>query len=230
MDSFEARPDFQSEGVSGNLNNQTSEIPSTSEVSEEISDKEFSELLENSLPFVKMICFVMLKNVQDKNYVQDMVQEVMIKAFVNRKSLRSKSNMESWLSRITRNACIDYIRSKKVGFNNLLIAKQFIVNPKSDKINDQFFASPEMSIENKLISNEEFEIILSQLSPSDSALAIFVYKKGLSLKEIIEETGYNENTLKVKLLRMRKRIRKILMLRREIVAKRKKLLKTTDAV
>lgn len=230
MGSPESRLSFGLNDKKENLGNNATEALSNLENPEVISEEEFLQLLENYIPLVRQVCLAELRNSPDNDYVSDITQEVMIKALVNRKSLRSKNKMESWLSAITKNACKDYFRKKKVGFNNLAQARQFKVNPRSDNKGDQYFASPEVSVEKQLISNEEFEIILSQLLPLDRDLAIFVYKEGLTNKEIIEKTGYNENTLKVRNLRMRKRIKKILKLRQEIVSKRKKLLKRTHSV
>jgi RNA polymerase sigma-70 factor, ECF subfamily len=50
--------------------------------------------------------------VQDWILVDDIMQDVYLKVFVSLDTFKYKSNIKTWLFRITRNQCIDYLRSK----------------------------------------------------------------------------------------------------------------------
>ena len=56
------------------------------------------------------VCFGMLARVHD---AEDMAQEAMLKGFRNIGKLGKADQFESWILRIARNACIDFLRKQK---------------------------------------------------------------------------------------------------------------------
>jgi RNA polymerase sigma-70 factor (ECF subfamily) len=54
-----------------------------------------------------------LSRVSDETAAEDIVQEVLLKAYVRQGTLREPSRLRAWLYQITRNEVIDYYRSRK---------------------------------------------------------------------------------------------------------------------
>ncbi|MFC1236207.1 RNA polymerase sigma factor SigZ [Vibrio sp. F74] len=54
------------------------------------------------------------RNVDDSHAVEDILQDVYIKASMSFHQLKSKSSVKSWLYRITHNVIMDFYRSQKI--------------------------------------------------------------------------------------------------------------------
>ena len=54
-----------------------------------------------------------LRRVEDSAAAEDIVQDVLVKAYTQQESLRTPSKLRPWLFQITRNAVADYYRSQK---------------------------------------------------------------------------------------------------------------------
>ena len=54
------------------------------------------------------------RQIPDKSYVHDLLQEVFIKIHSNIDTLKNKNNLTSWIYQITRNAIIDYLRNQRI--------------------------------------------------------------------------------------------------------------------
>jgi RNA polymerase sigma-70 factor (ECF subfamily) len=54
-----------------------------------------------------------LKRVRDEAAAEDIVQEVLVRAYTRQETLTEPSKLRPWLYQITRNAIIDYYRSQK---------------------------------------------------------------------------------------------------------------------
>ena len=61
----------------------------------------------------QQLYFFVLKRVSDPHIAEDIVQDVMIKAFTSRDSLRDDTKVEAWLYQISRNAITDYYCAHK---------------------------------------------------------------------------------------------------------------------
>lgn len=61
---------------------------------------------------VQLHSFV-LKRVRDDALAEDIVHDVLLKAYTQRDTLRDPSKLRAWLYQITRNAIVDYFRSNK---------------------------------------------------------------------------------------------------------------------
>jgi len=54
-----------------------------------------------------------LQRVRDEAAAEDIVQEVLVKAYTRQGTLKEPSKLRPWLYQITRNAIIDYFRSQR---------------------------------------------------------------------------------------------------------------------
>jgi RNA polymerase sigma factor (sigma-70 family) len=73
--------------------------------------KAFQELFEK---YEQPLYFHILKIVRDREIIQDMLQEIFLKAFDNIASYNPDYAFSTWLYRITTNHSIDYLRKKRL--------------------------------------------------------------------------------------------------------------------
>lgn len=75
------------------------------------SEKAYKKLVEK---YERALHFYILKMIKDQNRVEDLVQEVFVKAFDNLNSYNTDYAFSTWLYRIATNHTIDYLRKKKL--------------------------------------------------------------------------------------------------------------------
>lgn len=75
------------------------------------SEKAYKQLVDK---YERALYFHILKMIKDKDKVEDLVQEVFVKAFDNLHSYNTNYAFSTWLYRIATNHTIDYLRKKKL--------------------------------------------------------------------------------------------------------------------
>jgi len=75
----------------------------------------------------KLLAFI-AKRVDDRSVADDILQDVFVKIHSQMDSLKEEEKLESWLYRITRNAVIDYFRTRKPS----LELPEWISQPEAD--------------------------------------------------------------------------------------------------
>jgi RNA polymerase sigma-70 factor, ECF subfamily len=73
---------------------------------------DLKDFQENILPIKNRLYRFALRVVTDPVEAEDVVQEVLIKVWKNREKLNEVTNVEAWCLRVTKNLCIDKLRSK----------------------------------------------------------------------------------------------------------------------
>ncbi len=131
--------------------------------------------------------------------VEDVGQEVFTRLYFALDQLRSPSGFDSWLYRLTVNACYDYLRRSRMAD----LSEQQIVSADSSASHMASQIEDERSA-----VREEVKTLLGAVSEQDRTLLIMKEVEGLSLKELSEIYRVNENALKVRLFRARQRVLK----------------------
>jgi RNA polymerase sigma-70 factor (ECF subfamily) len=137
--------------------------------------------------------------------VEDVGQEVFVRLYYSLDQLRSPEVFEPWLYRLTVNACYDYLRRQRRRQESRMadLSEQQVM-----------MADAEMSSEaraeelRKVAVRELVESLLSEVSEEDRILLTLKEVEGLSIRELEEIYGVNENALKVRLYRARQRVLK----------------------
>src|SRR5580700_6946749 len=138
--------------------------------------------------------------------VEDIVQEVFIKAFQKLSSFRGEAPFEHWLMRMTVRICYDFLRGHQ---RNRESSFSEISEPEEDWL-ERFVADPGSAAEDadaaKLLVNRVLEKL-----PPDARLVIQLLEiEDRSVKEIAELTGWSVPLVKVRAFRARGEMRKIL--------------------
>jgi len=138
--------------------------------------------------------------------VEDIVQEVFIKAFQKLNEFRSEAPFEHWLMRLAVRTCYDFLRGHQ---RNRETAFTELSEPESDWL-DRFVVEPDSASEDAEAARELVEKVLSRLSPAARLVITLLEIEEKSVKEIAQLTGWSVPLVKVRAFRARAEMRKIL--------------------
>ena len=134
--------------------------------------------------------------------VEDVGQDVFVRLYFSLNQLRSPEVFEPWLYRLTVNAAYDYLRRRRRNPH----LRMSDLTPEQLSAADAAAGRTRSLEENEKKSvREMMDLLLDQVSEEDRVLLTLKEVEGLSLKELQEIYGVNENALKVRLFRSRKR-------------------------
>jgi RNA polymerase sigma-70 factor (ECF subfamily) len=137
--------------------------------------------------------------------IEDVGQEVFVRLFFSIKQLRAVEVFEPWLYRLTVNAAYDHLRKRRRSPDLLMT-----------ELSEEQLLSADAAESGKRLENEQrneetrqlANTLLSHVSEQDRILLTLKEVQGFSLKELSAVYDVNENALKVRLFRARRRARK----------------------
>lgn len=137
--------------------------------------------------------------------VEDVAQEVFVRLYYSLDQLRTNEVFEPWLYRLSINACYDYLRRAKRRNEPRMsdLSEQQVM------MADSVAGSKQQMEEQRKGRVREFtQSLFRHVSEEDRLLLTLKEVEGLSLKELENVYGVNENALKVRLFRARQRVLK----------------------
>lgn len=164
----------------------------------------FAVLVDRYKDFVFTLSLKMLRN---SNEAEEAAQDTFIKVFRSLNSFKKKSKFSTWLYKITFNNCLDRIKKQK---RNRPIVELNEYTEQEVKSLMNVLESIEETERKKMIQD-----CLNLLQPEENFLITLYYFNENSLKEISQIMEINENNLKIKLFRARKKLAGILKLKLE---------------
>ena len=135
--------------------------------------------------------------------VEDVGQDVFVRLYFSLNQLRSPEVFESWLYRLTVNAAYDYLRRRR---RNPYLRMSDLTPEQLSAADAAAGRTRSLEESKKKSVREVMDLLLDQVSEEDRVLLTLKEVEGLSLKELQEIYGVNENALKVRLFRSRKRV------------------------
>ena len=138
--------------------------------------------------------------------VEDIAQEVWLKAFDKLKSFRSEAPFEHWLMRMTVRVCYDFLRGHQ---RNREASFSEISEPEEDWL-DRFVADSSSAAEDADAAKLLIGRVLDKLSPQARLVITMLEIEDRSVKEIAKITGWSVALVKVRAFRARGEMRKIL--------------------
>ncbi len=136
--------------------------------------------------------------------VEDIAQQVFVKAYFSIKRFDMRSAFSTWLYKIAVNECWDYLRKKRV---RPLVYEADLSEDQVRQL-DAFVntgrAPADASRRAEL--GEIVDQLLSQLSDEDRQILLLKEVQGFSVEEISEMLDLNLNTVKVRMFRARARL------------------------
>ena len=154
----------------------------------------FGELYRRYSERVKKKCRSLVRNA---SVVDDLVQDIFMKAFQNLSKFRSDSTFSTWLFAITYTYCIEYLRrNKRIRFGEW---EENLDLP--DEVEDE---DVKQILE---LRQERVILLLEMLKPEDKVILLMKYHEGLRLKTIMEVLKISsESATKMKINRAKKRL------------------------
>ncbi len=137
--------------------------------------------------------------------VEDIAQEVWLKAFQKLGSFRGEAPFEHWLMRLTVRTCYDFLRGHQ---RNREAAFSELSDSENDWL-DRFVTEPDAASEKADAARQLVERILTQLSPPARLVITLLEIEERSVKEISKLTGWSVPLVKVRAFRARAEMRKI---------------------
>ena len=133
--------------------------------------------------------------------VEEIAQQVFLKAYVSIRRFDMRSAFSTWLYKIAVNECWDSLRKKKV---RPLVYESDLSEEQVQRLDSYATvgrspAGPDEQAQ----ARELVELLLSSLSEEDKRILLLKEVEGLSVQEIAEIFGLNVNTVKVRMFRAR---------------------------
>ena len=142
--------------------------------------------------------------------VEDVAQEVFVKAYQSLSGFDPETHFQKWLTTITVRTCHDYWRRF---YRTREIPMSTLTKKHTKWLKGVMTSEADTSAEKRLHQAEAGEILnwaLDQLSPKDRSVMELVYLEGRSGKEAAELLGWSTANVKVRTFRIRKKLRKLL--------------------
>src|ERR1700730_5730799 len=164
-------------------------------------DKEaFEELVHRHQHRVFAVAGGILRRRED---VEDIAQQVFVKAYFSLKRFDQRAAFSTWLYKITVNECWDLLRKKKV---RPLVYEADLSEEQARMIEaSEENGSRAADISDRLEARQHVERLLEGLDERDRLMLILKEVEGYSIEEIAQVLELNSNTVKVRLFRARRR-------------------------
>jgi RNA polymerase sigma-70 factor (ECF subfamily) len=142
---------------------------------------------------------------RDAHQLDDIAQEVFLRAFRNLAKFRRDAPFEHWLARVTVSACYDFLRKER------RVREQISLDAHP-------FDLADASVEAALAAGRARELVeysMRQLSPDERLILTLAELEERPMAEIAELTGWSESNVKVRAFRARQHLKTILQLSHE---------------
>jgi RNA polymerase sigma-70 factor (ECF subfamily) len=138
--------------------------------------------------------------------IEDIVQEVFIKAYQKLNTFRGDAPFEHWLMRLAVRTCYDFLRGHQ---RNREMPFTELSEPEEDWL-ERFVAAPGGASDESSAAKTLIDKILDQLSPANKLVITLLEIEDRSVKEISKLTGWSVPLVKVRAFRARAEMKKIL--------------------
>ena len=134
-----------------------------------------------------------------RDQAQDMVQDVLLKAFTQLSKFKGNSKFSTWLYSITYNYCVEqYRRQSKVRMTDI------------DETHDIKEDTDEAEKELLSFRAEKLKHALDIINPDDKIILLLKYQDNASVKDLMLQLGLSESAVKMRLSRARQRVKEII--------------------
>jgi RNA polymerase sigma-70 factor, ECF subfamily len=143
--------------------------------------------------------------VNSREEVEDLSQEIFVKAFLGVRGYDRRSSFATWLSRVAVNHCYDYLRRRRT--SRVLYFSQ--MNEEGQRALEAKAESPPregINVEDRIALRDLAGKLLSRAPAEDRVILGLKELEELSVQEIAAMLDLKESTVKVRLHRARKRM------------------------
>lgn len=163
-----------------------------------ITDKEeiLDYLMDQYGQNIARLVFSYVKNMAAS---EELTQEIFIKAYEKLDSFKGRSSIKTWLWQIAINHCKDYLKSWHV--RKVILTEKFFHHLHTETDN----------VENAVLQYATEEIVsraVLELPLKYREVVFLHYYEELTIREIGEMTGINQNTIKTRLKKAKEMLKK----------------------
>lgn len=158
----------------------------------------FECLYDRYAPLIYRKC---LGLTNDTSIAQDLLQDIILKVFLNLSKFEHKSNFSLWVNTISYNHCMQYFRLKK-----RLIVQAEDLSPYEALVVDDIEMEHE---ELQQIQQKQLTYLLQQLKEEERLILSMRYFSDMSIQEIAHSLELNQSTVKMRLKRSRDKLAKL---------------------
>jgi RNA polymerase sigma-70 factor (ECF subfamily) len=135
--------------------------------------------------------------VKDTDVASDLLQEILIKVFLNLGQFHKKAKFSTWLFSIIHHTCIDYLRKNKKNVHGVITEKL------ADEIGE-ILDGNESPEEEKTI--EMLNELLETMTPEEKLILVLKYKERHTIRDIQYSLNLSESAVKMRLLRAKEHL------------------------
>lgn len=139
-----------------------------------------------------------------ENEIEDIVQEIWLKAFNKLASFRGDAPFEHWLMRLAVRTCYDFLRGHQ---RNRETTFTELSEPETDWL-ERFAADPVRAPDDEAAARQLIERLMAQLTPAARLVIQLLEIEEKSVKEIAALTGWSIPLVKVRAFRARAEMKK----------------------
>ncbi len=152
-------------------------------------EKDFSRMIREQKATIYTVCYMFSK---DKEEIDDLFQEVLVKLWQGYDSFQGKSDLRTWIYRVSLNTCISIDRKKKRRKTQPLLEGVDLFD-KNDADNRQTDLLHER---------------IGRLQAFDRAI-VLLWLENLSYEEIAQIVGISVKNVSVKLYRIKEQLKQM---------------------
>ena len=154
-----------------------------------LQELEFAKLVKEQKSTIYTVCYMFSK---DQDEVNDLFQEILINLWNGYQAFEGRSNIRTWVYRVSLNTCISQERKKKKH-------KSVPLSMDIDLFND----SDEDTKQVEMLRSR-----INKLGPFDRAI-ILLWLENMSYEEIGQVVGISTKNVSVRLYRIKEQLKKM---------------------
>lgn len=155
----------------------------------ETNEQQFTRIVKENRSTIYTVCYMFSK---DSDEVSDLFQEVLVNLWKGLATFANRSDLRTWIYRVSLNTCISDERKKK---RHRTVPLSMSINPFEDNDND-------------LRQVRMLYKRINRLKPFDRAL-VLLWLENISYEEIGAITGISAKNVSVRLFRIKEDLKKM---------------------
>lgn len=156
----------------------------------ETKEQQFTTLIREHEATIYTVCYMFSK---DRQEIDDLFQEVLLKIWQGFDSFRGESNVRTWVYRIALNTCINADRKKKRAGERVSLTVD--IDPFDD-------------VSDSALQTKQLYERINKLGLVDRSI-VLLWLEGISYDEIGEIVGISPKNVSVKLVRIREQLKQM---------------------
>lgn len=154
----------------------------------ETKEKQFTDLVRGQKTTIYTVCYMFSK---DRDEIEDLFQEILVKIWQGFDGFRGESNVRTWVWRIALNTCLNAEGRKKRAGTRVPLSVD--VDP-FDEMDD------------RALQTKQLYSRINRLGLVDRSI-VLLWLEGISYDEIGEIVGISPSNVSVKLVRIREQLK-----------------------